>query len=105
MMTTRSADRNSMSTLSAARVSWASFGIRCLSLAALTLGILESSLGAAEASRTIKAQPSRSWAVTYLGSWHVAAHPEYGKAVYALGEPTSVQNPDVPSCVARWASL
>jgi hypothetical protein len=57
------------------------------------------------AVRTIKAQPSRSWAVTYLGSWHVAAHPEYPKAVVALGEPSHVKNPDIPGCLATWKRL
>jgi hypothetical protein len=53
----------------------------------------------------IKANPARSWGVTYLGHWHVAAHPEYGKAVHALGTPTSVANPDIPGCAATWAGL
>ena len=57
------------------------------------------------AARTIKAQPSRSWSVTYLGGWHVAAFPEFGKAVYAFGQPSNVANPDSPSCVGTWARL
>ena len=59
----------------------------------------------ASAARTIKANPARSWGVTYLGSWHVTAHPEYGKAVYALGQPSHVQNPDIPHCKVSWARL
>ena len=59
----------------------------------------------ASAARTIKANPERSWGVTYLGSWHVAAHAEYGKAVCALGAPSHVENPDVPSCAATWTRL
>jgi hypothetical protein len=59
----------------------------------------------ASAARTIKAQPGRYWAVTYLGGWHVRAHPAYGKAVYALGRPSSVKNPDIPGCAATWARL
>jgi hypothetical protein len=55
--------------------------------------------------RTIKAQPSRYWAVTYLGGWHVRAHPEYPKAVFALGEPSHVKNPDIPGCEATWKRL
>jgi hypothetical protein len=35
----------------------------------------------------------------------VRAHPEYGKAVYALGTPSHVENPDVPSCAATWRRL
>jgi hypothetical protein len=57
------------------------------------------------AARTIKAQPGHYWAVTYLGSWHVRAHPEYPKAVFALGTPSHVKNPDIPGCAATWAQL
>jgi hypothetical protein len=56
-------------------------------------------------ARTIKAQPARYWAVTYLGSWHVRANPEYPKAVHALGTPSHVKNPDIPGCEATWARL
>src|SRR3954471_9687739 len=56
-------------------------------------------------ARTIKAQPSRSWAVTYLGRWHVEAHPQYPKAVFALGAPSYVKNPDIPGCEASWKRL
>jgi hypothetical protein len=56
-------------------------------------------------ARTIKANPAHSWAVTYLGGWHVAAHPEYPKAVHALGTPSHVKNPDIPGCLATWARL
>ena len=69
--------------------------------AVLGLGLAEP----AAAARTIKAHPSSSWGVTYLGAWHVSAHAEYGKAVYALGEPTRVVNPDSPTCSATWRSL
>jgi hypothetical protein len=58
----------------------------------------------ASAARTIKAEPGRYWAVTYLGGWHVRAHPGYGKAVFALGEPSSVSGSGVP-CTARWSGL
>jgi hypothetical protein len=74
----------------------------------LVLAVAAASLVAAPsayAARTIKAQPARSWAVTYLGSWHVAAHPQYPKAVYALGKPSRVKNPDIPGCEATWARL
>lgn len=56
-------------------------------------------------ARTIKAKPSRSWAVTYLGGWHVQAHPEFPKAVVALGQPSHVKNPDIPGCLATWKRL
>jgi hypothetical protein len=59
---------------------------------------------AAHAARTIKAEPSQYWAVTHLGGWHVRAHPEYGKAVFALGEPTRVSGSGNP-CTATWAGL
>ena len=58
----------------------------------------------AAAVRTIKAEPSRYWAVTYLGNWHVRAHPGYGKAVFALGDPSRVSGDGVP-CTAYWNSL
>lgn len=58
----------------------------------------------ASAIRTIKAEPGRYWAVTYLGGWHVRAHPAYGKAVFALGAPSSVSGTGVP-CTARWGRL
>ena len=58
----------------------------------------------ASAVRTIKAEPSHYWAVTYLGNWHVRAHPDYGKAVFALGEPSRVTGDGVP-CTAYWNSL
>jgi hypothetical protein len=60
--------------------------------------------GPASAVRTIKAEPGRYWAVTYLGSWHVRAHPEYAKAVFALGEPSAVTGGGVP-CTAYWNAL
>ncbi|MEA2419679.1 MAG: hypothetical protein QOE60_1885 [Thermoleophilaceae bacterium] len=59
----------------------------------------------ASAARVIKANPARSWGVTYLGSWHVTAHPEFGKAVHALGSPSNVANPDIPGCRATWSGL
>jgi hypothetical protein len=59
----------------------------------------------ASAARTIKAEPNRYWAITYLGGWHVRAHPEFGKAVFALGRPTYVENPDIPGCRATWRRL
>jgi hypothetical protein len=58
----------------------------------------------AAAARTIKAAPERHWGVTHLGDWHVRAHPEYGKAMFALGEPTQVSSPGNP-CSAGWAHL
>ena len=58
----------------------------------------------ASAARTIKAEPGHYWAVTYLGNWHVRAHPEYGKAVFALGEPSAVSGSGVP-CTAYWSGL
>jgi hypothetical protein len=70
-------------------------------LAVTALAVAPPALGA----RTIKAQPARYWAVTYLGSWHVLAHPEYPKAVHALGKPSHVKNPDIPGCEATWKRL
>jgi hypothetical protein len=70
----------------------------------VTAGVALANPGVASAARTIKAEPGHYWAVTYLGSWHVRAHPEYGKAVFALGEPSSVSSNGVP-CTARWNSL
>jgi hypothetical protein len=58
----------------------------------------------ASAVRTIKAEPGHYWAVTYLGGWHVRAHPDYGKAVFALGEPSSVSSGGVP-CTGYWGRL
>lgn len=58
----------------------------------------------AAAARTIKAEPGHYWAVTYLGGWHVRAQPDYGKAVFALGEPSSVSGGGVP-CTAHWGRL
>jgi hypothetical protein len=71
----------------------------------VTATVLAAVAGPASAARVIKANPARSWGVTYLGDWHVAAHPEYPKAVHALGAPTSVENPDIPGCAATWAGL
>ena len=75
---------------------------------ALVLGavVVESVVAAstAAAARTIKAEPGRYWAVTYLGGWHVRAHAEYGKAVFALGEPSVVVGSGVP-CTAYWHHL
>jgi hypothetical protein len=65
--------------------------------------VLASSVSAS-AARTIKAEPAHYWAVTYLGGWHVRAHPGYGKAVFALGEPSSVSSDGVP-CTAYWNRL
>ena len=67
--------------------------------------VLGAAAGPASAARVIKANPARSWGVTYLGDWHVAAHPEYGKAVHALGSPSSVENPDIPGCTVTWSGL
>jgi hypothetical protein len=75
----------------------AAFIVTAAALAAVT--------GPASAARVIKANPVRSWGVTYLGDWHVAAHPEYPKAVHALGAPSNVENPDIPGCAATWAGL
>jgi hypothetical protein len=75
--------------------------IACL----LAVAALAAAASPALAARTIKAQPSRYWAVTYLGGWHVLAHPEFGKAVFALGEPSHVENPDIPGCRATWRRL
>ena len=58
----------------------------------------------ASAARTIKAEPGRYWAVTYLGGWHIRAHPDYRKAVFALGEPSVVAGSGVP-CTAFWHQL
>ena len=74
-----------------------------LVVSALTVATAVGAPGAS-AARTIKAQPRHSWAVTYLGKWHVRAHPEYGKAVFALGEPSSVTSAGIP-CTARWKRL
>jgi hypothetical protein len=71
----------------------------------VALAALAAVASPALAARTIKAQPSRSWAVTYLGAWHVAAHPQYPKAVRALGTPSHVKNPDIPGCEATWKRL
>jgi hypothetical protein len=71
----------------------------------LTVIVFAAAAAAASAQGVIKANPARSWGVTYLGGWHVAARPEYGKAVYALGTPTSVENPDIPGCAATWSAL
>lgn len=69
---------------------------------AAVLGVLAAP---ASAARVIKANPARSWGVTYLGGWHVTAHPGYPKAVHALGTPTRVENPHVPGCAATWSRL
>jgi hypothetical protein len=71
----------------------------------LAVAALAAGASPALAARTIKAQPSRSWAVTYLGGWHVQAHPEFPKAVFALGEPSHIQNPDIPGCLVTWRRL
>jgi hypothetical protein len=76
-----------------------------LATVAVALAALSFGAPAALGARTIKAQPARSWAVTYLGGWHVAAHPEYPKAVHALGTPSHVKNPDIPGCEVTWARL
>ena len=76
-----------------------------LRLAVVALAVAATAAAPASAARTIKANPARSWGVTYLGGWHVAAHPEYGKAVRALGAPSSVENPDIPGCAASWSGL
>jgi len=75
----------------------AAFIVTAAALAAVT--------GPASAARVIKANPVRSWGVSYLGDWHVAAHPGYPTAVHALGAPSSVENPDIPGCAATWAGL
>ena len=71
-------------------------------LAVAALGVVAAP---ALAVRTIKAQPERFWAVTYLGGWHVRAHAEFPHAVRALGTPSHVKNPDIPGCLATWARL
>lgn len=76
-------------------------GVIAFCAVVLALGASDS----ATAARTIKANPASSWGVTYLGGWHVSAHPQYGKAVFALGQPTKVVNPDIPNCSASWNSL
>ena len=78
---------------------------RCLTASAV-LSVLFVVAGSAPASavRTIKAEPSRYWGVTYMGSWHVRAHADYGKAVFALGEPSRVTSDGVP-CTAYWNIL
>jgi hypothetical protein len=78
---------------------------RCGLSVVLTLAILLLFATPAAAARTIKANPQRSWGITYLGHWHVGAHPEFGKAVYALGTPSRVANPDSPTCSATWNGL
>ncbi len=78
---------------------------RAAVIAGMALAAAAGSASPALAARTIKAKPARSWAVTYLGGWHVGAHPEYPKAVYALGTPSHVKNPDIPGCAATWANL
>jgi hypothetical protein len=79
--------------------------LRAVAIAGVTLAAAAAGASPALAARTIKAQPARYWAVTYLGSWHVRAHPEYPKAVHALGTPSHVKNPDIPGCEATWARL
>ena len=76
--------------------------MRTAALAAV-VGLLAA--GPAMAARTIRAQPDRYWGVTYLGRWHVSAHPTYPKAVSALGSPSRLENPDIPGCRATWARL
>jgi hypothetical protein len=76
-----------------------------LGVAVAVLTGLVTAASPALGARVIKAQPARSWAVTYLGRWHVAAHPEYPKAVFALGTPSHVKNPDIPGCEATWKRL
>jgi len=71
----------------------------------VTAAVLGAVAGPASAARVIRANPARSWGVTYLGGWHVTAHPEYGKAVHALGQPSHVNNPDIPHCQVTWARL
>jgi hypothetical protein len=79
--------------------------LRAVAIAGITVVAVAAGASPALAARTIKAQPARYWAVTYLGSWHVRAHPEYPKAVHALGTPSHVKNPDIPGCEATWARL
>ena len=79
--------------------------VAVLAVCAVCVALLGAISDTASAARTIKAQPSRSWGVTYLGRWHVGAHPEFGKAVFALGRPTRLENPDVPSCRGTWRGL
>jgi hypothetical protein len=74
-------------------------------VSALVVAALAAAASPALGARTIKAQPDRFWAVTYLGGWHVAAHPEYPKAVHALGTPSHIKNPDIPGCEATWKRL
>lgn len=71
----------------------------------LSVGVLAVAASPALGARTIKAQPDRFWAVTYLGGWHVRAHPEFPRAVRALGAPSHVKNPDIPGCEATWKRL
>jgi hypothetical protein len=78
--------------------------LRCVGAAVVVAASIVPA-SSALAARTIKAQPDRSWAVTYLGAWHVQAHPEYPRAVRALGAPSRVKNPDIPGCRATWRRL
>jgi hypothetical protein len=74
-------------------------------VSALAVAALAANASPAVGARTIKAQPDRFWAVTYLGGWHVRAHPEYPRAVRALGRPSHLKNPDIPGCEATWRRL
>ena len=78
---------------------------RATLIGALALAALAAAATPALGARTIKAKPTRFWAVTYLGGWHVRAHPEFPKAVHALGTPSHVKNPDIPGCEATWKRL
>jgi hypothetical protein len=78
--------------------------LACVATLALSTLACTMATQAASAARTIKAEPGRYWAVTYLGSWHVRAHPEFGKAVFALGEPSAVSGTGVP-CTALWREV
>jgi hypothetical protein len=79
--------------------------VRSALVSALVLAALAVAASPALGARTIKAQPDRFWAVTYLGGWHVAAHPEYPRAVRALGKPSHIKNPDIPGCRPTWRRL
>jgi len=79
--------------------------VRAALVSIVAVGALAIGASPAVGARVIKAQPDRSWAVTYLGGWHVGAHPEFPKAVAALGQPSHVKNPDIPGCRASWRRL
>jgi hypothetical protein len=72
---------------------------------ALVAALLVVAVGEAHGARTIRADPDKAWGITHLGDWRVAADPSYAAAVRRLGDPSHVENPDVPSCQAHWPAL